>query len=100
MTESHTILDRQLPPSTQEISTLDHNLGTKTGNGGRQSVNPSESVSMPIPETVIQVDQQLPPSITEIHTSEQHDLEKFGTNDPEKGSISIPVPETDRKSVV
>ena len=91
MTKSHTVLDRQLPPSTQEISTLDHNLG-KIGNGGRHSVNASISIS--IPETVLQVDQQLPPSITEMHMTD-HDLEKSRTTDPEKGSISIPVSETE-----
>jgi hypothetical protein len=87
MTESHTILDRQLPPSTQEISTLDYNLG-KTGTDGRHSVN--ASLSMPIPGTVLQVD-QLPP-IIEMHTSD-YDLEK--SCDSEKASISIPIPETE-----
>ena len=90
MTESHSVLDRQLPPSTQEISTLDHNLG-KTGTGRRHSVN--ALISMPIPETVLQVDQQLPP-ITEIHTSD-HDSEKSGTSDSEKASISIPFTEAE-----
>ena len=84
-----TVLDRQLPPSTQEISTLDHNLG-KTGAIGRHSVN--ASILMPIPETALQVVQYLPSStITEIHTSD-HDLEKSGINDSEKASISMPVP--------
>ena len=46
---------------------------------------------MPISETILQVDQQLPP-IIEMHTSD-HDLEKPGTSDSEKASISIPVPE-------
>ena len=88
MTNSHTVLDRQLPPSTQEISTLDHNLG-KTRTDGRQSVN--ASLSMPIPGTVLQVDQQLPP-IIELHASD-YDLEK--SSDSEKASISIPIPETE-----
>ena len=91
MTESHTVFDRQVrPPSTQDISTLDHNLG-KTGTGGRHSVNASISTS--IPETVLQVDQQLPP-ITEIQTSD-HYLEKSETSDCEKASISIPVLESE-----
>ena len=84
-----TVLDRQLPPSTQEISTLDHNLG-KTGAGGRHSVN--ASISMPVPETALQY---LPSStITEIHTSD-HDSEKSEASDCEKASISIPVLETE-----
>ena len=93
MTELHTVLDRQLPSSTQEISTLDHNLG-KTGTGRRHSL-----ISMPIPdlETVLQVDQQLPP-ITEIHTSD-HDSEKSGTSDSEKASISIPFTETENLDI-
>lgn len=91
MTESHTVLERQLPPSTHERSTLDHNLG-KTGTGERHSVN--VTISPPIPETVLQIVQQLPPPITELHTSD-HDLEKSGTSDFEKASISIPVPETE-----
>ena len=91
MTEPHTVLDRQLPPSTQEISTLDYDL-RKTGTGGQRSLN--TSISMLIPETVLQVDQQLPLSITELHISD-HDLEKSGTSDSEKASISIPVLETE-----
>jgi hypothetical protein len=90
MTVSHTVLGRQLPPFTQEISTLDHNLG-KTGTGRRHSVN--ALISMPILETDLQVDQQLPP-ITEMHMSD-HDLEKSGASDSEKASISMPVPETE-----
>ena len=88
--ESHAVLNRQLPLSTQGISTLGHSLG-KTETGGRHSVN--ASVSMPISETVLRVDQQLPP-IIEMHTSD-HDLEKSGTSDSEKDSISIPVPVTE-----
>ena len=84
--ESHTVLDRQLPPST-----LDHNL-EGTGSGGRHSLN--ASISLPIPVMAFQVDQQLPPSITEMHTAD-HDLEKSGCTDSEKASISIPVTETD-----
>ena len=91
MTESHTVLDGQLPTSIQEISTLDYNSG-KTGTGGRRSVN--ASISLLIIETVLQGDQQHPPSITELHTCD-HDLEKSGTGDSEKASISIPVPETE-----
>ena len=96
VTESYTVLDRQHPPSTQEIYTLGNNLGsTRTGgsvcSGGRHSVNASESVQIPGPETALQVDQQLLPSITEIHTSD-HELEKSGTSDSEKASISIRVP--------
>jgi hypothetical protein len=87
--KSHTVL--QLPPSTQEISTLDYNLG-KAETCGRHSVN--ASFSMPIPEMALQVDQQLPPVITEMHTSDD-DLEKSGTIDSEKASISIPVLETE-----
>ena len=84
MTESHTVLDRLDPPSTQEISTLDHSNLDKTGTGGRHT-----SILMPIPETALQY---LPSStITEIHTSD-HDLEKSGTSDSEKALISIPVP--------
>ena len=95
--ESYTVLDRQFPQSTQleEISTLDHNLG-KNGTGGRHSVNASGST--PTSETALQVDQQLSPTITglEMHTpSADHDLEKSGTSDSEKASISIPVPETE-----
>ena len=86
-----TVLDRQLPPSTQEISTLDHNLG-KTGAIGRHSVN--ASILMPIPETALQVVQYLPSTITEIHTSD-HDSEKSEASDCEKASISIPVLETE-----
>jgi hypothetical protein len=86
MTESHTVLDRQLPPSTRKISTLDYNLG-KTGTGGRHSLN--ASISMPT-RTVLQAVQQLPPPITEMHTSD-HDLEKSGTSDSEKASTSISV---------
>ena len=89
MVESHTVLDRQLSPSTQEISTLDHNL-EKTGSGRRHSLN--ASISMPIAMTGFQVDQQLPLSITEMHTSD-HELEKSGSTDSEKASISIPVTE-------
>ena len=51
------------------------------------------SISMPILVTDLQVDQQLPP-ITERHTSD-YDLEKAGSADSEKASISIPVPETE-----
>ena len=89
--ESHTLLDRQLPLSTQAITTLDQDL-EKTRAGGRHSVN--ASISMPIPETVLQVDQQVSPSVTEMHTSGQ-DLEKSGTSGSEKASISIPGPETE-----
>jgi hypothetical protein len=90
--ESHTVLNRQLPLSTQVISTLDRNLG-KTATGGRHSVN--ASISRPISETIFQVDQQLSP-ITKVHISD-HDLEKSGTSgsESEKDSISIPVPETE-----
>ena len=88
MTELHTV---QLLASTQDISSLDHNLG-KTGTSGRHSIN--ASISMPILETALQVDQQLPPSKTKIHTSD-HDLKKSGTSNSEKASISIPVPETE-----
>ena len=90
MMESHIVLNRLFPPSTQEISTLD--LG-KTGTGGRHSVKPS--ISMPIPETALQVDQQLPPSITEMRHKSDHDFEKSGTSDSEKASISMPVWETE-----
>ena len=89
--ESHAVLDRQLPPSSQEISTLDHNL-ERTGTDGRHSLN--ASISTPIPVTAFQVDKRLPPSITEMHTSD-HDLEKSGCTDSEKASISIPVTETE-----
>ena len=93
-TESYTILDWQLPLSTQEISTLDNNLGkTVTETGWRQSAN--SSISMQIPETarVLQVDQKRPP-INEMYTSD-HDLEKSGTSDSEKDTISTPVLGTD-----
>ncbi len=83
MTESHAVLERQLPPPTQEISTLDRNLG-KTGTDGRHSVN--ASLSMPIPGTVLQVDQQLPP-IIEMHTPD-YDLEKSSDSD-EKASACV-----------
>ena len=91
MMESHTVLDLQLLPSTQGISALDHTL-EMTGTGRRHSVN--ASISILIPVTALQVDQQLPPSITEMHISD-HDLEKFGSTDSEKASISIPIPETE-----
>ena len=92
MTKSHIVLDRQLPPSTQEIPTLDYNLG-KTGTGGRHSLN--SAITMLIPETVLQVDQQLPPT-KEMHSS-NHDLEKYEIGDSdEKVSISVvPVTETE-----
>jgi hypothetical protein len=93
MTESHAVLGRQLPPSTQEMSTLDHNLG-KTGTDGRHSVN--ASLSMPIPGTVLQVDQQLPP-IIKMHTSD-YDLEKSSDSD-EKASASIPISETEKLDI-
>ena len=89
--ESHAVLDRQLPPSSQEISTLDHNL-ERTGSDGRHSLN--ASISTPIPVTAFRVDKRLPPSITEMHTSD-HDLEKSGCTDSEKASTSIPVTETE-----
>ena len=88
--ELHTVLDRRLAPSLQEISPLDRNLG-KTGTGGRHSVN--ASIPMPIPEAVIQINQHLTP-ISELHMSD-HDLEKSGTSDSEEASISIPVLETE-----
>ena len=90
MMESHTVSDRRLPLSTQEMPTLDYNLG-KTGTGERHSAN--APISTLIPETALQVNQQLPPT-NEMHTSD-HDLEKSGTSDSEKASISIPVLETD-----
>ena len=90
MKEVHTVLDQQLPgPSIQEMSTLDHDL-EKSGTGGLSSVN--TSISMPIPETILQVDQQRPPSTNEIATSD-FDLEKSGTGG--KTSISTGIPETE-----
>jgi hypothetical protein len=91
MKEMHSILDQQLPgPSIQEMSTLDHDL-EKSETGGLSSVN--TSISMPIRETILQVDQQLPPSTNEIATSD-YDLEKSGTGDKTSISTSIPAAET------
>ena len=94
MTESYTDLDRQHPPSTQEIYTLDHNLGnTRTGgpvcSGGRHPVN--ASISMPIPEAALHVGEHLPP-ITEMQTSDR-DLEKSGDSEILKAA-SDSAPET------
>ena len=48
MVESHTVLDRQLSPSTQEISTLDHNLDLEKS--GRTD-SEKASISIPVTET-------------------------------------------------
>ena len=88
--ESHTVLDRQLPPSTEDKSTVDHNL-EKTETGGRRSAN--ASISMPIPVTTLQVDQQLSPITHSEKHMPDHDLEKSESTESEKASISIVIPE-------